>query len=191
MNKKFLIIGLIAAVIIITISLEIDFEKLLLPEEVNDIAPVKVTKQITLEDVEILVYSTHSFHKDLSGQYEIWCEENNGRWNGYDTDCDFETRVDSMKAKADLDLRQNAKVELRYAKAIFDIMELPIPDEPQIKGTFDMNLARTYVTLYKYDTQYSFYYDVFDPDRLAFRICEKSDIRNYEDDCQWQKEYIP
>lgn len=133
---------------------------------------------------------SHSFSDDPSGKLKEWCIENNGNWDIDDVQCGFTNKVQSMKADTDLESRTNGKVTGLHAKAICNIVQIPCPDNPEFNGSYSMNLARTYVTQYKYQVQYTFYFDDDDLDKLAYRICDTEHYDKYDDDCQWQKVYV-
>lgn len=123
---------------------------------------------------------------------QIWCLDNDGAWDGEDSFCGFKTQVQSMKANANLDDIRDGPDNLpdKYNQAICDIMEIKCPDNPDFNASYSMELGRTYVNQYKYETQYTFYYDYTDPNDLTYRICETENSDKYYDDCQWQHRYL-
>jgi hypothetical protein len=135
-------------------------------------------------------YSSHTFSSDKYGKIKEWCLENNGEWFDIQNYCGFIDRIDGLRADALLDNRYDLKVTGINADNMCKIIGIACPDNPEFKGSYNLELGRTYSHYEHIDKRYQFYFDDDDPDKLAYRICEIENHDKYYDDCQWQKAYI-
>ncbi len=124
---------------------------------------------------ELLTFE-HSFstNDDSLGNWEEWCDDNNGLWFPRTDSCKYLTDEAGEKAKADLDDRKNTPVGGKKALAICQTVDIPCPENPEFKGHYSLSSGKTFVNQYKSGDRYTFYFNENDME-LFYKICIEKD----------------
>lgn len=99
------------------------------------IGSIVIITQMDSEDKRIT--SSSAFPEDLLGNYQKWCEGNNGVWYD-DRRCGFINEDEQRDAYIALEELQKKKMGGKYGEAICTILQIPCPENTEFIGDYSM-----------------------------------------------------